>query len=53
MTVKEMWERVQEMFAPKVQTEFERWLQGQYFQDVYDLERLQLVWWDRQFSRPY
>lgn len=53
MTVKEMWERVQEMFAPQIQTHFERWLQSQYCHDVYDLERLQLIYWNRQFTRSY
>lgn len=53
MTVKDMWARVQEMFAPRIQTDFERWLQGQYYVSVFDLERLQLEYWNRRFTRSY
>lgn len=53
MTVKEMWERVQEIFAPKLDTHFEQWLKDQQCHDIYDLERLQVIWWSKQFSQGY
>jgi len=45
MTVKELWERVQEMFMADQQTQFEQWLKSRYPQNIADLERLETEWY--------
>jgi len=45
MSVKELWERVQEMFTPAYQTSFDQWLRSQNPSDAADLERLEREWY--------
>lgn len=51
MSVKELWERVQEMFAPAYQTSFDKWLRSRNPQDAADLERLEREWYRTQQFR--
>jgi len=51
MTVKEMWERVQEMFRSR--SEFERWIISKNPQNVADLELLYKQWTYKQFHDSY
>jgi len=54
MSVKELWERVQEMFASRQQTSFDQWLRSQNPQDPADLERLEREWYrTRQFRQVF
>ena len=50
-TVKEMWERVQEMFRQP--SDFERWLNTKNPQTEADLEHLYKQWTYRQFRDSY
>ena len=51
LTMKELWERVQEMF--RTQSDFERWINAQNPQSPEDLEHLYKQWTYRQFRDCY
>lgn len=51
MTVKEMWERVQEMFCQR--SDFERWINSQNPQSSADLEILYREWTYKQYREIY
>lgn len=51
ISVKEMWERVQEMF--KQPSEFERWIIGRNPQNAADLEQLYKEWVYKQYRESY
>lgn len=51
MSVKEMWERVQEMF--KQPSEFERWVIGRNPQNAADLEQLYKEWVYKQYRESF
>ena len=50
-SVKDLWERVQEMF--KTPTEFERWIANRHPQNAADLEILIKEWEYKQFRQIY
>lgn len=51
ISVKEMWERVQEMFHQP--SEFERWIIGRNPQNAADLEQLYKEWVYKQYRESY
>jgi hypothetical protein len=51
MTMKEMWDRVQEMFRQP--TDFERWLASRYPTSAADLEHLMHQWNHKQYRDIY
>jgi hypothetical protein len=50
-SVKELWERVQEMF--RTPSEFEMWIASRHPQNAADLENLIKQWNYRQFRQTY
>ena len=54
MTIREMWERLQETLNPDTQTEFERWVINRNPQDASELEQLEREWFrTKQFTQAY
>ena len=51
LTVREMWERVQEMFRSR--SDFERWIISQNPQNAADLDHLYKQWTYQQFRDCY
>jgi hypothetical protein len=51
MTIKEMWERVQEMFRSR--SDFERWIISKNPQNAADLELLYREWTYKQYREIY
>lgn len=51
ISVKDLWERVQEMF--RTPTDFEQWIASRHPQNTADLEHLIQQWNYRQFHQSY
>lgn len=54
ITIREMWERLQETLESNTQSEFERWISSSNPQNASELEQLEREWFrTKQFTQAY